>query len=146
MAEELGFEVHMGLPYEAALEAVAAALKVEGFGVLTRIDVRATLKDKLGADFRPYAILGACNPPLAQRALSTDGWVGLMLPCNVTVEEEPQGGSLVRIANPVMMMQAGGLQGNKQLGEVAAEALARLKRVAAALGTIGKSDQNTGGL
>lgn len=136
MAEELGFEVHMSLPYEAALEAVAAALKVEGFGVLTRIDVRATLKEKLGADFRPYAILGACNPPLAQRALSTDSWVGLMLPCNVTVEEEPQGGSLVRIANPVMMMQAGGLQGNELLGEVAGEARARLERVAAALDAV----------
>jgi uncharacterized protein (DUF302 family) len=136
MAEELGFEVRLALPYEASLEAVAAALKAEGFGVLTRIDVRATLKEKLGADFRPYAILGACNPPLAQRALSTDGWVGLMLPCNVTVEDDSEGGSLVRIANPVMMMQAGELQGNEQLGEVAAEARARLERVAAALGAV----------
>jgi len=136
MTEQLGFEVQMGLPYEAALEAVTAALKVEGFGVLTRIDVRATLKEKLGAEFRPYAILGACNPPLAQRALSIDGWVGLMLPCNVTVEEVPQGGSVVRIANPVMMMQAGEWQGNERLGEVATEARARLERVAAALGAV----------
>jgi len=131
--DELGFEIRLGLPYEAALEAVTAALKVEGFGVLTRIDVRATLKEKIGQDFRPYAILGACNPPLAHRALSSDSWVGLMLPCNVTVEAEAQGGAVVRIANPEMMMQAGGLKGNQVLQEVAIEARARLERVTEAL-------------
>jgi uncharacterized protein (DUF302 family) len=133
MKDELGFEVHLGLPYEAALEAVTVALKAEGFGVLTRIDVRATLKEKLGEDFRSYAILGACNPPLAHRALSTDSWVGLMLPCNVTVEAEDQNETLVRIANPEMMMQAGSLQGNETLRQVATEARARLERVAGAL-------------
>lgn len=130
---ELGFEVRLGLPYEAALEAVTAALKAEGFGVLTRIDVRATLKEKLGEDFRPFAILGACNPPLAHRALSAEAWVGLMLPCNVTVEAEAQDRAVVRIANPVMMMQAGQLQGNETLAAVANEAHARLERVAGAL-------------
>jgi uncharacterized protein (DUF302 family) len=80
MTDELGFEVRLDLPYEAAVEKATAALKTEGFGVLTRIDVKATLKEKLGEDFKPYAILGACNPPLAHRSLSTDSWVGLMLP------------------------------------------------------------------
>ncbi len=89
------------------MEKVIAALKEEGFGVLTRIDVRATLKEKLGEDFRPYVILGACNPPLAHRALSQDAVAGLLLPCNVTVEEDPAGGSIARIANPEMMMTVG---------------------------------------
>jgi len=133
MPEEIGFEVHLDSPYEEAVEKVVAALKAEGFGVLTRIDVKATLKEKLGEDFRPYVILGACNPPLAHRALSTEGVVGLMLPCNVTVEADPQGGSLARIANPEMMMRVGALEGNPTLGEVAAEARARLERVAGAL-------------
>jgi uncharacterized protein (DUF302 family) len=133
MSEELGFEVNLDASYEAALEKVTAALKAEGFGVLTRIDVQATLKEKLGADFRPYAILGACNPPLAHRALSTDGWVGLMLPCNVTVEAREKSGTIVRIANPEMMMQVGGMAGNDTLRGVAAEARARLERVAESL-------------
>jgi uncharacterized protein (DUF302 family) len=133
MPEEIGFEVHLDSPYDEALEKVVAALKAEGFGVLTRIDVKATLNEKLGEDFRPYVILGACNPPLAHRALSTSGVVGLMLPCNVTVEANPQGGSLARIANPEMMMQVGALENNPTLREVAAEARARLERVAGAL-------------
>jgi uncharacterized protein (DUF302 family) len=133
MSDELGFEVSLSLPYDMALEKVTAALKVEGFGVLTRIDVQATIKEKLGAEFRPYAILGACNPPLAHRALSSDSWVGLMLPCNVTVEAGEQGETLVRIANPEIMMQVGGLEGNETLRGVAAEARARLERVAGAL-------------
>jgi uncharacterized protein (DUF302 family) len=133
MTKDLGFEVRLELPYEAAVEKVTAALKVEGFGVLTRIDVKATLKEKLDQEFRPYAILGACNPPLAHRALSTDSWVGLMLPCNVTVEAEGQDRAVVRIANPEMIMQAGGLEGNETLRGVAAEARERLERVAGAL-------------
>ena len=133
MPEDIGFEVHLDSPYDEALEKVIAALKAEGFGVLTRIDVKATLKEKLGEDFRPYVILGACNPPLAHRALSTEGVVGLMLPCNVTVEADPQGGSLAQITNPEMMMQVGALENNPALQEVAAEARARLERVAAAL-------------
>jgi uncharacterized protein (DUF302 family) len=91
------------------------------------------MKEKLGEDFRQYAILGACNPPLAHRALSADAWVGLMLPCNVTVEAEEHSGTRVRIANPEMMMQVGGLEGNEILSGVAAEARARLERVAGAL-------------
>ncbi len=133
MSQEIGFEVKLGLPYEEAVEKVVAALKAEGFGVLTRIDVRATLKEKLGEDFRPYIILGACNPPLAHRALSQDPVVGLMLPCNVTVEEDPFGGCIARIANPEMMLTVGSLQDNPALLEVAQQAKTRLERVAAAL-------------
>ena len=114
---------------------MTAALKVEGFGVLTRIDVKATLKEKIGADFRPYAILGACNPPLAHRALSADAQAGLMLPCNVTVEAAPQGGSVVRIANPEMMILVGELAQNPELKEVAVLARQKLEKVAVALRT-----------
>lgn len=133
MSQEIGFEIRLDLPYEEALEKVIAALKSEGFGVLTRIDVHATLKEKLGEDFRPYVILGACNPPLAHRALSQDPVVGLMLPCNVTVEEDPGVGSIVRLANPEMMLTVGSLQDNPALLEVAQQAKSRLERVAAAL-------------
>jgi uncharacterized protein (DUF302 family) len=100
--------------------------------VLTRIDVRATLKDKLGVDFRPYIILGACNPPLAYRALSSEPQVGLMLPCNVIVEDH-DGGSLVSIVNPDAILSVGHLAEDAVVSDVAAEARARLERVAAAL-------------
>lgn len=133
MIEEIGFEVHLAQPYEAALEKVIAALKVEGFGVLTRIDVKATLKEKLDVNFRPYTILGACNPPLAHRALSQDAISGLLLPCNVTVEEDLQGTSIVRLANPEAMLAVGDLESDPILLEVAQEARARLERVAEAL-------------
>jgi uncharacterized protein (DUF302 family) len=133
MSTELGFEVRISLPYAEAIEAVTGALKAEGFGVLTRIDVKATMKEKLNADFRPYVILGACNPPLAHRALSADAQVGLMLPCNVTVEELPDGSSLARIVNPIMMMNAGSLGENPELVEVAQVAYDKLSRVAQSL-------------
>ncbi len=89
--EPLAFEVHLGDSYFPAVERVTAALKAEGFGVLTRIDVHTTLKEKLGQEFRPYSILGACNPQLAHRALSHRAEAGLLLPCNVTVEGGPGG-------------------------------------------------------
>ena len=136
MAEEIGFEVRIDQPYEAVLEKVIAALKVEGFGVLTRIDVKATFKEKLNADFRPYIILGACNPPLAHRALSQDAVAGLLLPCNITVEEESESKSVVRLANPEAMLTIGNLEGDPILLEVAQEARARLERVAEALLTV----------
>ena len=117
MSDELGFEVHLNLPYDEAVDKVVAALKSEGFGVLTRIDVRATFKEKLGEEFRPYLILGACNPPLSFRALTTDAVAGLMLPCNVTVEADPMGGSLVRIANPEVLMKVGALEGNQAIAD-----------------------------
>lgn len=133
ISTELGFEVQINLPYESAVEVVTGALKAEGFGVLTRVDVKATMKEKLGADFRPYVILGACNPPLAHRALSANAQVGLMLPCNVTVEELPDGSSLARIANPIMMMTAGNLGENPELVEVAQLAYEKLARVSQSL-------------
>jgi uncharacterized protein (DUF302 family) len=130
MTGELGFEVHLNMAYDEALEKVIAALKGRGFGVLTRIDVKATLKEKLGEEFRPYAILGACNPPLAHRALTNDPVIGLLLPCNVTVESDESGGSLVRIGNPEMMMSVGNIKGNAEVASVAKEARALLEAVA----------------
>ncbi len=130
MSDELGFEVHLDLPYDEAVEKTVAALKTQGFGVLTRIDVSATFKEKLGEEFRSFVILGACNPPLAFRALTTDPVVGLMLPCNITVEADPTGGSLVRIANPEVMMKVGALEENQAITEVAGEARLKLENVA----------------
>ena len=95
--------------------------------------MRATLKEKLGEDFRPYVILGACNSPLAHRALSHQARAGLMLPCNITVEADPSGGSIVRIADPAVMLKVGGLDQDAVLNEVASEARARLERVAQSL-------------
>ena len=132
MNQSLASQISMTDPYEVAVEKVIEALKVEGFGVLTRIDVKATLKEKLDADFRPYVILGACNPPLAHRALLSDPLVGLLLPCNVTVEETADG-SLVSIINPEAMLGVEPLSTNEQIGEVASEAHTRLERVVAAL-------------
>lgn len=133
MSAELGFEATLELPFDAAIEKVTEALKAEGFGVLTRIDVHDTLKKKIGADFRPYAILGACNPQLAHRALSTRADVGIMLPCNVTVESAGAERSLVRIADPQVMMTVGSLGTVDVLREVGGEARSRLIRVAEAL-------------
>jgi uncharacterized protein (DUF302 family) len=119
----------LDLPYAQAVERVAAALKDQGFGILTEIDVQATLKQKLGADFRKYSILGACNPPLAHQALTTELEIGLLLPCNVIVYED-DGGSVVSIADPIAMMH---VADNPLLEPVAAEARVRLQRVMAAL-------------
>ena len=134
MTKELAFEVQLSVPYDEALEKVTAALKTEGFGILTRIDVRATLKEKIGAEFRPYAILGACNPPLAHRALSRDARAGLMLPCTVTIESSGERSSVVRIADPDVFLRVGGFETDEALMSIAAEARARLLRAATALG------------
>ena len=120
----------LDLPYAQAVEHVTAALKDQGFGVLSEIDVQAVLKKKLGIDFRKYAILGACNPPLAHQALNTDLEIGLLLPCNVIVYED-DGGSVVSIADPIAMMH---VANNPLLEPVANEARVRLQRVIAALG------------
>ena len=128
---EYGMRTHLNVPYEMAIEQVTAALKVEGFGVLTTIDVKATLKQKLDADFRRYVILGACNPTLAHRALSTELEIGLLLPCNVIVyEAENCIGSVVSIVDPHAMLGTGI---NSALAPVADEAAARLRRVLAAV-------------
>lgn len=128
--EAYGFEAKLSVPYEEAIEKVTAALKDEGFGVLTEIDVKATLKKKLDADFRKYVILGACNPNLAHQALSRELEIGLMLPCNVVVYEDEDGGSVVSIIDPMMML---GVAQMADLNDVACEAEAKLRRVQQAL-------------
>jgi len=130
---DMAFEVTLDEPFAESVDRVIAALKEEGFGVLTRIDVHDALKQKIGVDFRHYSILGACNPPLAHKALSHRPEVGLMLPCNVVVEDAGEGRTLVRIADPEMMMQAGELSGDPVLEEVGGQAQRRLRRVAEAL-------------
>jgi uncharacterized protein (DUF302 family) len=128
--QEIGITVRMHTDYQTALERVTAALKVEGFGVLTEIDVKETLKKKLDVDFRPYKILGACNPPLAYRALSAAPEVGLLLPCNVTVSMAEDGLVDVSLVDPLAML---GVVDNEELASVAKEARQRLERVSAAL-------------
>jgi uncharacterized protein (DUF302 family) len=118
-----------GVGYHDAVERVEAALQQEGFGILTRIDVKETLKKKIDVDFHPYVILGACNPPLAHRALSAEDTIGLMLPCNVVVAETCAG-SEVAIAKPKVMMQVADASG---LESVAEEAQSRLERALASV-------------
>ncbi|HEU5425196.1 MAG TPA: DUF302 domain-containing protein [Nitrolancea sp.] len=124
-----GFGEQVSLPYAEAVEQVKAALKQEGFGVLCEIDVRRTLKEKLGVDTRPYVILGACNPPLAHQALSVEPDLGLLLPCNVVVYET-EGGSIVEAMDPVPVL---GLVGNDGLEEIAQEVRRRLQRAIGSL-------------
>ena len=131
--DEFGFVVNLDIPYEQAVGLVTEALKNEGFGVLTRIDVKDTLKEKLDEDFRSYVIFGACNPPLAHKALSIEPAVGLLLPCNVTVEEDNNGGSIIRLLNPKLMVSLGKLQNNKDLELVAEEAFVKIQRIAYSL-------------
>lgn len=126
-----GLRTAIPVPFERAVELTTAALKDEGFGVLTTIDVQQTLRQKLDREFRKYVILGACNPPLADRALHAELEVGLLLPCNVIVYEESPGRSVVSAMAP---MTALGLVGeNKELEAVAREADARLRRAVTSL-------------
>jgi uncharacterized protein (DUF302 family) len=135
MTDEIGFEVHVSHPYDKALELTIDALGAEGFGVMTSIDVRATMKEKLDIDFKPYSILGACNPSLAHRVLSQDSVAGLLLPCNVTVEGESEYSATVRIANPQVILGVGSLSKNAEIKAVSEEALVRLESAAEALAT-----------
>jgi uncharacterized protein (DUF302 family) len=125
----IGLNVHLNADFGTAVEEVTAALKAEGFGVLTEIDVKQTFKKKLDVDFRPYTILGACNPPLAYRALTAAPEVGLLLPCNVVVAGA-ESGTDVSLVDPLGML---GVVGRPELEPVAEEARARLERVANAL-------------
>lgn len=127
---DIGFQVRLNVSYDEAVQRATAALKEEGFGVLTTIDVKETLKQKLNADFRRYVILGACNPPLAHRALNADLDVGLLLPCNVIVYEQ-DGGAVVSLVDPLVML---GVITNSTLEPIANEARDKLQRVAAKLG------------
>jgi uncharacterized protein (DUF302 family) len=126
-----GFERHLAhATFNDALEKVTAALKREGFGVLTQIDVKETLKKKLDVDFRRYVILGACNPPLAHKALTADPQIGLLLPCNVVVQDAAEGGAIVSIADPRAMFT---IVDNPALAPIVEEADQRLRRVIASL-------------
>ena len=121
-----GLRVALPIPYDEAVDHATAALKAEGFGVLTTIDVKQTIKQKLDKDFRRYVILGACNPPLAHRALTAELEIGLLLPCNVIVYEAAPGQSVVSAMAP--MAALGVVGDNPDLHEVAKEADARLRR------------------
>ena len=119
------FSKRLDAPFDTAVTHVIEGLKREGFGILTEIDVKSTLKNKLGEDFRPYRILGACNPPLAFRALQLEDKIGTMLPCNVIVQEHHDGVE-VSAVDPVASMQA---IENTGLADVAKEVQAKLKKV-----------------
>lgn len=128
-----GMRIALSLPFDAAVAQVSEALKAEGFGVLTTIDVRQTLKTKVNRDFRPYVILGACNPVLADRALHAELEIGLLLPCNVIVYEAADKQSVVAAMAPLVAL---GIVGdNPELQAVATEADQRLRRALTSLET-----------
>jgi len=120
------FRKSVGCSFEEAISRVTEELKKEGFGVLTEIDVKGTLKKKLDVEFRPYKILGACNPNFAYQALQSEDKIGLMLPCNVIVQAVPGGGVEVAAIDPVASMQA---IENPALGKVAQQVRERLEKV-----------------
>lgn len=126
---QYGFSKTIDLPYEQAIEKVTAELKKEGFGVLTSIDVKETLKQKINVDFKKYAILGACNPPIAHRALQEEEELGLLLPCNVIVYEK-DGKTRVSIFDPMVMTW---IMENDKMKPIATEVQERLQRVLQAI-------------
>ena len=133
MLEAMGYEVRMDVSHSEAITRVTEALKIEGFGVLTRVDLDQAFRDKIGVEFRPYTILGACDPKLAHVALSSKPEIGLMLPCNVTVEAV-EDGCIVRIVNPITLMRMANLETDETILDIACDATERLQRVAEMLG------------
>jgi uncharacterized protein (DUF302 family) len=133
-AVDYGFGTKLNVPFDEAITRVTDALKAEGFGVLSDIDVQRTLREKLGKEIEPYRILGACNPPLAHRALEVEREVGMLLPCNVVVRGEGEG-VRVEIVDPNAML---GVVDNRRMADIGAEAREKLQRVVAALAAAGK--------
>ena len=130
MTTDIGIRITLKTSFEQAIQKTTDALKTEGFGVLTQIDVKTTLKEKINVDFRRYVILGACNPTLAHRALSANPDVGLLLPCNVTVQEAGNE-IIVTAVDPIQML--GVLQAEPAVKAVAVEAKTKLERVISSL-------------
>lgn len=130
MENRYGFGKIVPLSFDAVIARVTEELQKEGFGVLTEIDVAATLKKKLNHDMPPYRILGACNPPFAKRAIEAEPPVGLLMPCNVVVRQDTQGTTHVEFMDPGMMSQ---MSDHPALGELGAEVRAKMRRVMAAL-------------
>lgn len=124
MDKNYGRTVELRIPFEQAVARTREALSGQGFGILTEIDVQATLRAKLGHEMEPYLILGACNPPLAHRALEADRSIGLLLPCNVIVRGTADGGSVVQALDPQTMVQLTGLPALQPVADEAAQRLA----------------------
>ena len=122
-------EIELPLAFSDAVGRVKDALKQEGFGILTEIDLQAAFREKLGREFRPYTILGACNPPLAFSAITADPAVGLLLPCNVTLESIDERRTMVRLTNPDALLATASLEASPELANVARDAGERMKRV-----------------
>ena len=129
MQNSYGFGKTVGMDFDGALAKVTAELQKEGFGILTEIDVAATMKKKLDHDMPPYRILGACNPPLAKRAIGAEPSIGLLMPCNVVVRQDAAGVQ-VEFMDPAMMSQ---MTDNAEVGALAAEVRAKMQRVMNAL-------------
>ena len=132
MHQSLVFEVGLPLPYEKAINAVEDAFKLEGFGFLTHIDVKTIFKEKLNEEFRSFSIIGVCKPTLAQRLITAEPKMGLLLPCKVTVEAAEEGHSKVRIINPQNMLVLG-FSDDPEIELVVQEAEASVRRVVKAL-------------